>query len=586
VYDGSHWNRPTEVFTLKYTDNNQRLNLVGLAGRFAIAWRQSISEESSIFARVFDVNNRWGNVTSLEHRPGEAYEPSMAVSPLSGITVAWNQLDPTGNDLTSYTNTHDGLSWTGEASLTLGNYYVGSSHYPQLLTNENGKTLAIWIQDRIGKNALYANIHQDGAWGTPTLLGDSITYVHQQIATDGYGFAVLWQATNDTIYYGLTYSIYVKVYNGDGWNSTEALGESLFNRFTGVTPASIASNGDGYVVVYRTYKSLELLEEIYARYYDGVVWRAPILLSDSEYDLFRFTKIVTNGRTYLSIWSQFDGKDVVVYSSEYDGSSWSTPLTTDIQSNGYIDRSLINYRDIPCLVSNGQNYLAVWLEGENVMGNFYSSSWGMPFQIGEDTLNAWHRPDTPHVTSNGIGYAVAWPAHNDVRELIKANIYDGNRWSGTTDIYQDDVYLVNFDMLGHTKQLASAGNNYAVLWGAYDGTTSNIRDIYASVYDGIGWSSPHQLDDDSGTIAGFELADNGEDFLAAWLQDNGTGDYDVITNRNVDTVWHGPQILDVNKQSAFDLNLIGNWDGFRAIWTQPEPDGDRSIRFPWARLRF
>ncbi len=79
---------------------------------------------------------------------------------------------------------------------------------------------------------------------------------------------------------------------------------------------------------------------------------------------------------------------------------------------------------------------------------------------------------------------------------------------------------------------------------------------------------------------------NGGGFLAAWLQDDGTGNFDVVSNRYDTDIWNGVSILDVDNQGAFDLSLVGDWEGYHSIWTQPEPDGDAAVRFPWAKVRF
>ncbi|MEN8132361.1 MAG: hypothetical protein ABFS45_19720, partial [Pseudomonadota bacterium] len=434
---------------------------------------------------------------------------------------------------------------------------------------------------RNGKNALYANIQQSGDWSSPRLLEDANTYVKPQITTDGSGFAVLWQASDEPSFTSLypTYSAYVQVYDGVNWGPVESLGVTGLNGFSAITSASLASSGEGYVLVYRRYDDSTHSERVLARYFDGISWRPSIQLDESLLDPFGFTQTVCNGSSCLSIWSNYDGNGVEVYASEFTGTSGNTPqlLASDDYSWGM---------DIPRLATNGESYLVVWLQGESVIGRIHAGDWGAPTLIGDRVLNAWYRPDIPSVASNGIGYAVAWTAYDDIRTLIKVNVFDGREWGNVTDIYADEVYLLSFDPLGSNDKLAAMGDGYALLWGAYDGTTTELRDLYSSVHDGRDWLTPRILDSGQGRIVDFQLAGNGEGALAAWLQDNGSGSYDLLTNRYLDGAWTVEAVQNVNSRSAFDLDLTGDWDGYRLIWTQAEPDGDDSVRFPWARLKF
>jgi hypothetical protein len=576
TYDGAEWSAPTLINTLDTPDYLQPQNLAGYSGRYAIAW----CADSNTYARVFN-GVGWGNVELLEQGPGEVLGLSIAVNPLEGIRVAWNQIDADTQGITSFIHALHDTQWAGETILSKANYFVGSSYGPQLLANGQGGTLAVWIQDRNGKGALYAAIHQHGTWGSPRLLEDTYTYVQPQITTNGNGFAVLWQARDEpnfSVAYP-AYSAYVQVYDGVNWSPVEPLGLSALNGFSAITSASLASSGEGYVLVYRRYDDSTQSERVLARYYDGVTWRAPVELDVSLFDPFGFTQTACNVDSCLSFWSRYDGNGVEVYASEFTGTTWKTPqlLTSDDYSWGM---------DIPRLATNGESYLVAWLQGESVIGRVHAGDWGPPTLIGDRALNSWYRPNIPSVQSDGVGYLVAWTGYDDIRTLIKANIFDGYEWGDVSDIYASEVYLLSFDSLGSNDKLAAIADGYALLWGAYEGTTTEIHDLYSSVYDGRSWSAPRILDSGQGRIVDFQLAGNGQDVVAAWLQDKGSGSYDLLTNRYLDGAWTVEAVQNINSRSAFDLDLTGDWDGYRLIWTQAEPDGDDSIRFPWARLEF
>jgi hypothetical protein len=269
-----------------------------------------------------------------------------------------------------------------------------------------------------------------------------------------------------------------------------------------------------------------------------------------------------------------------LYSSEFNGTAWG-----DAQLVERADNFVAGIR----IVSDGINYLAVWLQQSTtslvyrVWGNFYiSGSWEDPIPL-DDEVD--HVQDRPHVVAGSGGFAVAWQVWDSTNTTIRANTYDGTTWTGVTVLDDGSFGGAWLSPYGSSSLIRAAGDNFAVLWGRYNGTT---YDLLASVYDGTDWLPAEAFDSGGGvaTSDDFLLASDGDGFLAAWRQNDGSGTYDIVNSRWAGGAWGLEEILDEGSRSAFDLNLTGDQDGYYAIWTQPEPGGDEAVRFPWAKVMF
>jgi len=451
-----------------------------------------------------------------------------------------------------------------------------------MLSNGNGKVLAFWKQDRSGTRVLYVNIYQNGAWGIPELLPDTGDIVGIQAATDGNGFVLIWSA-----YDGTFYSIYARVYDGIGWSAIEEVDDSNLSGSASFTytvrEKAIVSNGNSYMLVYTQYDDGAGQNYVYARQYKSSAWEssATILDDPSLSDSAIAPQIATNGTTYLATWSQSDGSYSSLYASEFNGTAWGSAQLVE-----HADNFVANI----CVVSDGVKYLAVWVQQDTidylyrVWGNFYvSGSWETP--VGLDD-KAGHVQDRPHVIAGDGGFAVAWQVWADTNTTIKVNTYDGTTWTGVTTLDDGTSGGASLNPYSSSNLIRAAGNNFAVLWGRYNGTTYN-HNLFASVFDGTDWSPTKAFDSGSGVGSDdYLIASDGDGYLTAWRQNNGNGIFDIVSSRWTAGVWELEKILDESSSSAFDLNLTGDNNGYYATWTQPEPGGDEAVRFPWAKVLF
>lgn len=575
VFNGSSWGGAVivdaAVGSVSSTNNFQ---LASSGTKYIAAWLQQVSGVNSVFSNVYD--SGWGAIEAIETSTENVSAPSATSNPsTSGMTVAWSA---TGTGV--FTNTYSGTAFSGQLAISTS-AFGGSSNDPILVHNGNGQTLSLWLQFSGNNFNLYANIHQNGNWGTPTVLSDqSVSFNTLHATTNGTGFAVAW-----TEFDGSFTSLYASVYDGTSWGTKTEIDDpvidssvSFFSRSTG--PA-IASNGSGYMVAFQQFDSTSFTNA-YATQYDGTDWGTPVALNTPSTSISITPQISSNGTTYLAIWFQFTTYSKML-SNEFDGTSWGT--VQDLETSGF------SWQTHPTVINNGSTYLAAWSQQDaasetRAFTNFYSSgSWGSAFAV--DSATAGTSASTqPDIAFSGNGrFAVAWREFDGTNQTINVTTYDGTTWLAPTTVDDGASGSVFFDAPTYNT-LISDGTNFAVSWRRSDGT---VNDMFSSVFNGTSWSTATALETGSGTTSEQSIASDSTGFLVAWRQDNGSGIFDIVTNRYDSTAgtWAGETIIDQDaSNSAFDLNLSGSMDGYFATWTQPDPAGDPAVRFPWAKVGF
>lgn len=578
VYSGNSWSggAAIEAGSTPIYSGYYKLNSIG--SKYIASWIQQLSSINHIFANVYD--SGWSPVVvQLDSATISTTIPESEFNPAGEIVVAWSEA---GSGV--FTNVYDDTSWSTQTALTT-TAFGGSSYTPRLTYNGNGRTLAIWRQYSGSNYNLYANIHQNGSWGTPEVLSlGNISSGYMHAATDGDGFAVAW-VENDGTYN----SVYASVFDGSSWSTKQEVDDSSISGTANLAYSekgeekSLASNGSGYMLVYQQYDGSNY-NDIYAVQYDGSSWSTPQVLDLASITQSASTPtLATNGTKYLAMWPQFDGTAGRVYSNEFDGSSWGTAQKLENSGNGF-------YAYPRRLTSNGTDYLAVWSQYDGTQyrsySSFYSSgSWSAAVALDSGTAShqVYSYPITVH--SGGNLYAAAWQEYNGAAYEVMVTTYDGTTWlspislddgtAGNTvlDSYQYDV-------------LTSNGSSYALVWRRYNGT---VYDAYASLFDGTDWSTAAALETGAQSVNNIQIASNGDGYLSAWEQDDGTGLFNIVSNRYDPATqgWDGELLLDVDdNNSAFELNLQGTTDGYLGVWTQANPTGDIAVRFPWANILF
>ncbi len=581
VYNGTSWSGGAAIEAGSTPIYSGYFKLDSIGSKYVASWIQQVSSLNHIYANVYD--NGWSpTVEQLDSATSSTSIPEIELNPnVNEIVVTWSE---TGAGV--FTNVYDDSSWSTQTALTT-TAFGGSSYSPRLTSNGNGRTLAIWRQYSGSNYNLYANIHENGSWGTApeVLTTGSVSSSYMDAATDGDGFVVVWLE-----YDGTYNSIYASVFDGSGWSTKQEVDDSsingsayLFSNASG-EEKSLVSNGTDYMLVYRQYDGSDY-DNIYAVQFDGSSWGSPQVLDDASINQSAYSPIIeTNGTEYLAMWNQYDGTAHRVYSNEFDGSNWGTAQLLENSGNSF-------YGYPRRLTTNGTDYLAVWSQKDGTQYRSYASfyttggSWSPTSALDSGTAGHQVYSYPAAVHSSGNQYAAAWQEYNGSAYEIMVTTYDGTTWVAPTSL--DDGAAGNGVLDSYYYNvLSSNGSGYALVWRRYNGTA---YDAYASLFDGTDWSVAAALETGAESVNNIQIASNGDGYLAAWQQDDGTGLFDIVSNRyNPATPgWGGESLLDEDdSNSAFELNLKGTADGYLGAWTQPEPTGDPAVRFPWAKILF
>ncbi|MET0089240.1 MAG: hypothetical protein ABW068_04325 [Candidatus Thiodiazotropha sp.] len=142
-----------------------------------------------------------------------------------------------------------------------------------------------------------------------------------------------------------------------------------------------------------------------------------------------------------------------------------------------------------------------------------------------------------------------------------------------------------FDMTESNNLVTASGDNYAIIWGKTSDYSETAYSIFTRIFDASNWLDEIALSGSSVT-SDFQIAGDGDGFLAAWLQNNGNGENTINVRRFTGTEWSSNEVVDDNGLGKYDLSLLGNSNGYQAIWNSAALDGDPWVRIPWAKSEF
>ncbi|MEJ2403311.1 MAG: hypothetical protein P8171_03340 [Candidatus Thiodiazotropha sp.] len=561
--------------------------LAGQNSEYVLAISQNSDGVDSVSGLIYDENG-WGDPVAMETGIGNSLNPIVVDTEQSGISVIWHQLSDTSSSISTYYNQRRDGQWSGRELLAEGNYFQGSSHDTKLITNKNGQTLALWVQDRNGYRSLFANIHDGTNWGNPVVLSDSITDMQPQVASNTTGFAITWEESiNQQI------NLMSVVFDADDWGVQISQNINQIKQSGLSIPNSLVSNGVDYILIYLERIDVDASENnLYAQYFNGSGWQEPEVLSGRAYNYSNYLQVETNGTTYSAVWLQDDDGVINIYASMFDGQSWADKQLIDADLEKiYFDSPATYFTavspDVPQLASNGSSYGVFWIDRGKIKSRFYLDAWSSAMVVGDIEQIAWKSGITPQVTSNGVEYAVAWTSENDSGSRVFVNRFDGTSWSGPVDISGTITHSVLFDMLDDSTLITAFGDEFSVIWGEYDmsNEVGNNSLLYSCVSKDESWSSKVLLNEPTANQIQFQLASDGTGMLVAWLGDGGTGKIDLFTKKYDGSTWSDLGVIDENELSKYDLSLLGTPNGYQAIWNSADPEGDPWVRIPWAMTR-
>ena len=238
-------------------------------------------------------------------------------------------------------------------------------HYPVASGDDSGNLRVCWASGGPGDgHHIWGNAYIAGQWGSPVLISypgspEEFTY---SMTTDKQGRVwVGWYRFSCP-----DRGICVSFNDGSGWNDTMMIAGYPHSYYTRGPALTVDTSGRLWAGWFGCDSTSNW--KVYASYYDGNTWSAPVPVS-SETAVF-YNKIAITSDDAGMVWLTWTNPDTNICYSYWDGSNWSDPAPVDIHP-------AIDYS--PKMTFDGEKIWVTWLReiGSNTYGVYASYTYGV-----------------------------------------------------------------------------------------------------------------------------------------------------------------------------------------------------------------
>ncbi|PLY01011.1 MAG: hypothetical protein C0623_06365 [Desulfuromonas sp.] len=327
---------------------------------------------------------------------------------------------------------------------------------PEVATDENSQTMALWTQSDGAENGVYVNYFDisTGLWSVAEPIAGltGMTYSPAvAIEPGGNAIAVWREYTNDH------YRAWVKRYSGSSgsWSPVEAIA-SVSDTEVRSPQAAIDSQGNALVVWYQSdNQTLNIWSQSF-RVDSG--WAEPILLEQEVGSALSPRVAMDKQGNGLVAWVQSDGVRNNIQGVFYNNlAGWGQPFTVDSTDNTVLAPNV-------AMNVNGQALIA-WYQWEGdkytLQGNYFAGSWSGPRTIESDFAGG--ELDV-QVAIAADGRAVAtWKQHDGERQNVWRTVFDPASGWGLAEILNNANQLTDVT----AKTAVAADGTLVAIWVEY-----------------------------------------------------------------------------------------------------------------------
>lgn len=217
--------------------------------------------------------------------------------------------------------------WSSAKQLASVDFFYTDIYTGAVSVNNTGTAVSLWIQspNSSGPSSVYANVYQNGAWGTSFKLGGTGSLMPSvSVTPDGDAVAVYEQQVWDaSLSYFTSSSIYSRRYNHltGTWTAAEQIGGSPTTGYAHEPYVVVDSNGNAMAAW------MDPTNQVFARRYDATLgaWEAASTqLSNSPQGAYTPRIAVDGNNVFTAVWIE----DTGAYNPSLPGGGPNYPTPT------------------------------------------------------------------------------------------------------------------------------------------------------------------------------------------------------------------------------------------------------------------
>ncbi|MDH4466682.1 MAG: sialidase family protein [Bacteriovoracaceae bacterium] len=574
---------PLEFTSSSSFTSSRPKSVINSSGHILIAWEQSDGINYQIYYSYFD-GSSWVHPSNLNDNispDGQDVTWSrIAMNNDGKIVITWQQSSGEYNHVFySYFN---GTSWDHPSSLS---DYISpngkNAFYPQVDMNNEGKIVITWQQHDGSYNQIFYSYFDGTSWDHPSSLTDNISPDGQnatspKVAMNSDGEIVIsWPQ-----YSGGRLQIFYSYFNGSSWVHPSGLSDNISPDGYDAYNLQIAMNNDGKIVItWQQYDGSNI--QIYYSYFDGTIWDHPSSLSDNispdGQNAYNPQAVINSAGKIVITWQQNDGVSFQIFYSYFDGTSWdhSSGLSDNISPDGQ------DCSSAQVAINNDGKIIITWYQSDGSNNQiFYSyfdgTSWDHPSGLSDNISPDGQYAYYPQTDINSDGkMVITWQQFDGSSSQIFYSYFDGSSWVHPSSL-SDNISADGQNANGPQMAMNSDGK-IVISWQQFDGTDYQI---YYSYFDGSNWHHPSSLSDNISNDGQYSYSpqvainDDGK-IIITWYQSDGTN-YQIFYSYYDGTSWDHPSGLSDNispdGQEAISPQVVMNNDG-KILITWYQNDG-------------
>jgi len=455
------------------------------------------------------VNSLTPSDVVVTYMPGSGSGSGPVTASANTEVLSTTETTPHSLDSGALTTPSGGSGAWGTAALHESSGTTASD--PSVAVASNGNAVSIWAE---GSN-LYARhyVRSTNTWTTTPIALDNLgtAVLSPKLAVDrATGDAVVAWVQND----GTAASVYVSRYTASTGTWTAPSGLESVAQAVGSGAGSIGVAISGARSVVTWLQSNGTQNDVYAAHFDGSAWSARQLVDSRSNAVTQTSVAMDLDGNYTVCWTQSNGTAASIYLNNRDWASgtWSGAILWEEYNTAGGD---------PIVASDGANNGFIsWRIGTDLyVQRYYADIDDFGPEIVLDTLSTAIAATSMALDPASGNAVISWVQSDGTANSVHAVLY-----TASTDSWSAPFLLESSAsaVAGTVGSVATAitGDNAVVTWLQSNGS---VNDVYASRWNGSGWSSPQLLDNaaTAGTQTAVAIDDLGN-VTALWQQSDGT----------------------------------------------------------------